>query len=84
MGGGGGQLDMMVGEGDPSGMRVGDALAGGSQVLALAPEEQVHTYEVIAEAFDSNLESILHLAKSKPETVAVLIKSWTTEEKAGR
>lgn len=84
MGGVGGQLDMMVGEGDPSGMRVGDALSGGSQVLALAPEEQVHTYEVIAEAFDSNLESILHLAKSKPETVAVLIKSWTTEEKAGR
>jgi flagellar biosynthesis/type III secretory pathway M-ring protein FliF/YscJ len=35
---------------------------------------------MIEEAFDANLESILHLSKSKPETVAALIKSWIAEE----
>jgi flagellar M-ring protein FliF len=38
------------------------------------------TYEVISEAFDADLESILHLARSKPETVALLIKSWVVED----
>lgn len=38
------------------------------------------TFEMIEEAFDANLESILHLSKSKPETVAALIKSWIAEE----
>ena len=40
-----------------------------------------HTFEIIEEAFDAHLESIQHLVKSKPETVAALIRSWTTEEK---
>ena len=42
-----------------------------------APNE----YIIIEEAFDAQLESVQHLVKSKPETVAALIKSWTTEEK---
>ena len=40
-----------------------------------------HTFEIIEEAFDAQLESVQHLVKSKPETVAALIKSWTTEDK---
>ena len=39
------------------------------------------TFEIIEEAFDSQLESVQHLVKSKPETVAALIKSWTSEDK---
>ncbi|HZO87558.1 MAG TPA: flagellar basal-body MS-ring/collar protein FliF [Chthonomonadaceae bacterium] len=38
------------------------------------------TYDVIEEAFDASMESILHLTRSKPEMVAVLIKSWIAEE----
>jgi flagellar M-ring protein FliF len=38
------------------------------------------TYDVIEEAFDSNLESILHMARSKPETVAGLLKGWLSDE----
>ncbi len=38
------------------------------------------TYDVIEEAFDSNLESILHMARNKPETVAALLKGWLSEE----
>lgn len=38
------------------------------------------TYDVIEEAFDAHLESINHLTRSKPETVAALIRSWIAEE----
>jgi flagellar M-ring protein FliF len=38
------------------------------------------TYDVIEEAFDSNLESILHMARSKPETVSALLKGWLSDE----
>lgn len=38
------------------------------------------TFEVIEEAFDANLESILHLTRSKPEMVAMLVKSWLGDE----
>jgi flagellar biosynthesis/type III secretory pathway M-ring protein FliF/YscJ len=38
------------------------------------------TYDVIEEAFDAHLESINHLTRSKPETVAALIRSWVAEE----
>lgn len=38
------------------------------------------TYEVIEEAFDANLESILHMTRSKPDMVAMLVKSWVSEE----
>lgn len=49
-------------------------------IIALPGTAAPKTFEVIEEAFDSNLESILHLTKSKPETVAMLIKSWVSEE----
>ncbi len=39
------------------------------------------TFEIIEEAFDAQLESVQHLVKSKPETVAALIKGWTSEDK---
>jgi flagellar M-ring protein FliF len=39
-----------------------------------------NTYEVIEEAFDSQLESILHLTRSKPEMVAALFKGWVNED----
>ncbi|MCS6777757.1 MAG: flagellar basal-body MS-ring/collar protein FliF [Chloroherpetonaceae bacterium] len=38
------------------------------------------TFDVIEEAFDAHLESILHLARSKPEMVAALLKTWVSEE----
>ncbi len=38
------------------------------------------TYEVIEEAFDANLESILHMTRSKPDMVAMLVKSWVSDE----
>jgi flagellar M-ring protein FliF len=38
------------------------------------------TYDVIGEAFDSNLESILHMARNKPETVSALLKGWLSDE----
>lgn len=79
--GAGGSLDLTIGEDIPPGMSVEEALAGGAKVLAVSADEQVHTFEVISEAFDANLESITHLAKSKPDTVALLIKSWISEEK---
>ena len=41
---------------------------------------QIHTYEVITEQFDANLESILHFSRSKPEMVARLVKSWIVED----
>ena len=37
-------------------------------------------YEVIEEQFDANLESILHMTRSKPDMVAMLVKSWVNED----
>lgn len=48
--------------------------------LALSSHNAPRTFEVIEEAFDSNLESILHLARSKPEMLAMLVKSWLADE----
>jgi flagellar M-ring protein FliF len=81
--GAGGGLNMVVGDDIPAGTNVEDALSGGSGgIVALEGEPQDHSFAVIAEQFDANLESILHLAKSKPETVASLVKSWMiTEDK---
>jgi flagellar M-ring protein FliF len=78
---GAGGLNMLIGDDIPAGTRVDQALAGGSGgVIALEGEPQEHTFAVIAEQFDANLESILHLAKSKPETAAALVKSWMMTE----
>jgi flagellar M-ring protein FliF len=37
-------------------------------------------YDVIQEAFDGQLESILHLTRNKPEMVAMLLRTWTAKE----
>jgi flagellar biosynthesis/type III secretory pathway M-ring protein FliF/YscJ len=81
MGGTMGGLDILVGGGSPTGMNVEQALNSEGQIIALGGETGTHTYDVISETFDSNLESIMHLAKSKPETVALLLKTWQQEEK---
>ncbi|MBC7528203.1 MAG: flagellar M-ring protein FliF [Chthonomonadaceae bacterium] len=39
-----------------------------------------HTYEIIEQAFDSQMESIQHMVKTKPEMVAALLKGWTVDE----
>jgi flagellar biosynthesis/type III secretory pathway M-ring protein FliF/YscJ len=33
------------------------------------------------EPYDAQLESILHLAKSKPEAVALLLRSWISDNR---
>lgn len=53
-------------EGDPIGLLTGET----------APK----TYDVIQQQFDGVLESILHMARSKPEMVGALIKTWVSEE----
>jgi flagellar M-ring protein FliF len=53
-------------EGDPIGLLVG--------------ETEPKTYDVIQQQFDGVLESILHMARSKPEMVGALIKTWVSEE----
>ncbi len=81
--GGHGGINMLAGDDLPAGMSVDQALNGGvGKIVPVGRESLDHTFDVISEQFDSNLESILHLAKSKPDTVAALVKSWMmTEEK---
>ena len=78
-----GSLDLTVGENGPQGMTVGQALDQGEpKVIGITSgQPQTHSFEVISEAFDSNLESIVHLSKTKPELVARLIKSMLAEDK---
>lgn len=80
----GGPSLMLDGNGVPfPGQRVGDAeeVDGNGDPLGISQAlTGPKTYEVIEEAFDSHLESILHLARSKPEMVAMLLKSWISEE----
>ena len=82
--GGRGGVNMLVGDDLPAGMSVEEALGEGGtgRVIAVGADPSDHTFAVINEQFDGNLESILHLSKSKPETVASLVKSWMiTDEK---
>jgi flagellar biosynthesis/type III secretory pathway M-ring protein FliF/YscJ len=81
--GGRGGLNVLVGEDLPAGMSVEEAMAAGNgRVIGVGVDSSDHTFDVINEQFDSNLESILHLSKSKPDTVASLVKSWMiTEDK---
>ena len=80
----GGPTLMLDGNGVPfPGQRVGDAseVDGNGDPLGISLSlTGPKTYEVIEEAFDSHLESILHLTRSKPEMVAMLLKSWISEE----
>jgi flagellar M-ring protein FliF len=73
---------MMMGpDGTPVPAQVVDGvLVPDNGPIALTSHSGPRTYEVIEEAFDADLESILHMTKSKPETVAVLIKSWISED----
>ena len=57
-----------------------NSLDENGQIIGLSRSSGPKTYEVISENFDANLESILHLTKSKPETVALLIASWISED----
>jgi flagellar M-ring protein FliF len=82
MGGqGGGELNMMVGDQMSEPMTLPESAPTGTKIIPVGSGQTVHTYEVIQEAFDANLESISHLARSKPEMVAQLIKSWMSEER---
>ncbi len=73
-----GGLDIAVGEESLAGQRVGDALQSPVPVFGDGAQRE---YDVIQEAFDSNLESILQFSKSKPEIVASLLRSWMAEER---
>lgn len=81
--GGGGQL-LLDANGVPlPGQRIGPGgeVAGeGGPLALLNGVSPANTYEVIEEAFDSQLESILHLTRSKPEMVAALFKGWVNED----
>ena len=65
-----------------AGQTVDSILSGGdSGPLGLASGDgSPHTFEIIEEAFDSHLESIQHLIKSKPEMVALLMKGWLSDD----
>ena len=84
---GGGRLDLESTDDGLALMDDEDSLSGQTVGSILTPDNQPRgigspgnkTYTVIEEAFDANLESILHLTRSKPETVANLVKSWLAE-----
>jgi flagellar M-ring protein FliF len=77
----GGELNMMVGDQMSDALILPESAPMGTKIIPVGSGQTVHTYEVIQEAFDANLESISHLARSKPEMVAQLIKSWMSEER---
>ena len=63
------------------GQTVESILGGPLDPIGLsAGGSEPRTFEIIEETFDAHLESIQHLVRSKPETVAALIRGWTTEE----
>ncbi len=78
--GAGGSLDVTVGSPTEEAQTLEGENAQEPRVLGLPTGEQVHTFEVISEAFDADLESIRHLAEHRPEVVAMLIKSWMAED----
>jgi flagellar M-ring protein FliF len=78
----GGNLDISVGEDSIIGQPVGEALQKHAGPIPVElDDDDPRTFEVIQEAFDANLESITHLASSKPEIVAALVRSWIAEGK---
>ncbi len=52
----------------------------GDPIGLLVSETGLKTYDVIEQQFDGVLESILHMARNKPEMVGALIKSWVSED----
>ncbi len=79
-GGAGGGLDMMIGEDGAAGMSVSEALSRGPKPIE-AMSDQDRSFSVIEEAFNANLESILYLAKSKPEIVAQMVRSMIADDR---
>ena len=76
-------INGMVGDDGAITQRVpGDALTNGSSEAIGVPvgDKSPKTYGVIEETFDSHLESILHMTRSKPETVSALLKSWLSDD----
>ncbi len=69
-------------EGNPlPGQTVEMVIGGESRVMGIAHgSDDPRTYEIIEQAFDSQMESIQHLIKTKPEMVAALLKGWTVDE----
>ena len=52
-----------------------------SEAIGVAVGDQgPKVYDVIEESFDSHLESILHMTRSKPETVSALLKGWLSDD----
>lgn len=72
--------------GDPAEAAVRKRETPDAQSHTLAPigipvgAHEPRTFEVFEEAFDANLESIVHLARTNPRTVALLVKSWLRED----
>jgi flagellar biosynthesis/type III secretory pathway M-ring protein FliF/YscJ len=73
-------LDLTIGDNDSKLAVVRDGEALENTILGLAQGEQVHTFEVINQNFDADLASVKHLASTKPDTVAALLKSWVAEK----
>jgi flagellar M-ring protein FliF len=74
-----GGLDIAVGDGSLAGKNVGEALA--AEPVAVYADGTPRSFDVIQEAFDANLESILQFSKSKPEIVSSLLRSWMADER---
>jgi flagellar M-ring protein FliF len=81
-GAGGGGLDISIGDALPTpGTSVGQALEVVPRAVYNPLDPDAKAFEVIEEAFDANLESILHLSKTKPDIVASMLRSWLSDEK---
>ena len=52
----------------------------GDPIGLLTGENGLKTYDVIEQQFDGVLESILHMARNKPEMMGALIKTWVSED----
>ncbi|HSV73874.1 MAG TPA: flagellar basal-body MS-ring/collar protein FliF [Chthonomonadales bacterium] len=53
----------------------------GAGVVGRPVQQGERSFDIIEQAFDSNLESIVHLAQSKPETVAMLLRGWLLDDR---
>lgn len=57
----------------------GDEPIIGEDGLPISLIEHEKPVELLEEPYDAELESILNLVKSKPEAVALLVRTWVTE-----
>ncbi len=61
------------------GVQNGVIIGEDGQPISLVEHEK--PVELLEEAYDAELESIQHLVKSKPEAVALLLRTWVSENK---